>query len=172
MEKMMSNLNNPPLEHIKNSINSLIGEYEKSHTLLNDQIEAVINHDILSLNMLIEKQVKAYEKLSSSEKEFRAQLQAFQNYSNASSPKNLQEILQDIGEPSQTLNKLRNRLHIQVEKTENLRAQLLDLLEFAQQQNSDLFKAICNINDEKTEGYDADGEKKHRTGSMAIDQKA
>jgi hypothetical protein len=172
MEKVMNNLNNPPTEQIKNSINSLIGEYEESHILLNDQIEAVVNHDILSLNHLIEKQVKAYEKLSSSEKKFRTQLQAFQNYSSAPSPKTLQEILQDIGEPSQTLNKLRNRLHIQVEKTEKLRAQLIDLLEFAQQQNSDLFKAICSINDEKTEGYDADGEKQHHTGSMAIDQKA
>jgi ABC-type transporter Mla subunit MlaD len=172
MGEEKKNSKNLPLTYLKTSINRLIDEYEQNHALLNDQIQAVINHDILSLNRLIEKQVEAYETLKGSEKKFREQLKAFQYRSDSSSSRSLQGVLKAIGKPSQTLNDLRNRLHMQVEKTEKLRAQLIDLLEFAQQQNDEIFKAIRKIEGEKAEGYDAEGKKQHQLGSLAINQKA
>lgn len=172
MGKMKKHQRNLPTEHLKDSLNNLIDDYEQSHELLNHQIQAVINHDILSLNQLIEKQVDVYETLKESEKKFKEQLYSFQQRSGSSDQKSLQKILEKIEEPTQTLNKLRSRLHTQVEKTEQLRVQLVDLLEFAQQQNSELFREICNAGGLKMEGYDADGEKQQQKGGLAVNQKA
>lgn len=162
----------PPLKSLKGSINRLINEYEQSHALLNGQIQAVINQDISSLNQLIEKQVEAYETLKNSEEEFKEQLQDFQRQSDESDQKSLGDILKDLEKPSQTLDTLRDRLHTQVEKTEELRNQLIDLLEFAQEQNNEIFKAIYEIDGEKTEGYDEDGDKQYKLSSFAINEKA
>lgn len=171
-ERMIDDQKSLTLNHLKSSIHKLINEYEQSHALLNDQIQAVVNHDILSLNRLIEKQIVIYETLKNSENKFKKQLQAFQRSTDPSSSKTLQEILDDIEEPSQTLNTLRNRLHTQVEKTEKLRTQLVDLLDFAQQQNNDIFEAICEIDGAKTDGYDEGGdEKQYQFNSIAINKK-
>jgi hypothetical protein len=170
--KPAGNTERPPLDSLKTGINRLINDYGQSHVLLNSQIQAVINQDISSLNRLIEKQVEAYETLKKSEKKFKEQLQGFQRHSDSSGQKSLREVLKDIGKPSKTLNTLRDRLHMQVEKTESLRAQLIDLLEFAQKQNNEIFKAIYEIDGEKTEGYDEAGKKQYQLGSLAINEKA
>lgn len=161
------------IENLKLSINGLIEEYKQAYTLLNDQMQAVINHDISSLNGLVEKQVATYETLKESENKFKRELQTYQLSSNGGQKPSLGLILENLNRPSKTLNTLRNQLHAQVEKTEKMRTQLVELLQFAQQQNAEIFKALCTVGSENTEGYNVDGKKQQQQASgMAINQKA
>lgn len=163
----------PQTKSLKFSINGLIDEYKRAYNLLNDQMQAVINHDIESLNRLIEKQVAAYEKLQQSEQEFKHELQSFHTGSKESQEHTLSLVLDDLDQPSHMLNTLRNQLHAQVEKTEKMRGQLMELLQFAQQQNTEIFKAICTVAADNTEGYNAKGKKQSpQTNGMAINQQA
>ncbi|HYW34260.1 MAG TPA: hypothetical protein VE868_02530 [Balneolaceae bacterium] len=171
MKQTSENSTNASLNRLKKIINQLIDEYEENCSLLNDQIQAVINHDITSLNELIERQVRVYETLKSSEEIFKKHLKEVRQRHDLSS-QSLQEMLNDLEEPTQTLNAMRDRLHAQVRKTEGLRNQLMDLLNFAKRQNAEIFKAICEAGSDKMGGYNADGEKQRQSNSYAINQKA
>lgn len=161
------------VEHLKDSMNSLIGEYKKAHSLLNDQMQAVIQNDISSLNKLIEKQTVAYETLKKSEMDFKEQLEVLDHPDPKTTKITLPRVLEQLQGPTETLNILRERLNTQVRKTEKLRSQLIDLLCFARQQNAEVFKAICDFASDGSDGYDAEGKKMQQSrNGLAVNQKA
>lgn len=54
-----------------------------------------------------------------------------------------------------------------------MRSQLMDLLQFAQQHNAEIFKALCTVGQEYTDAYDGEGQKQQRqVNGMAVNQKA
>jgi hypothetical protein len=161
------------VEYLKKSIHGLIGEYEDAHSLLNEQMQAVIQNDISSLNTLIEKQTVAYESLKKSEMDFKEQLQVLHHPDPKTTKISLPRVIKQLQKPSETLNVLRDRLNTQVRKTEKLRTQLIDLLSFAQDQNADVFKAICDLASDNSNAYDAEGQKMQQSrNGLAVNQKA
>ncbi len=161
------------VEDLKDSMNGLIGEYEDAHSLLNNQMQAVIQSDISSLNKLIEKQTVAYESLKKSEIDFKEQLEVLHHPDPKTTKITLPRVLEQLQEPTETLNVLREQLNTQVRKTEKLRSQLIDLLSFARQQNAEVFKAICDLASDSSDGYDAEGQKKQQSrNGLAVNQKA
>ena len=161
------------IQKLKGGINELIAEYRQAHALLNEQMQAVINNDVLSLNELLEEQVAIYETLKESETKLKRQLQALYRHSGTDQTISLGGVIEGLEGPAQTLNNLRGKLHKSVEKTEKLRLQLMNLLQFAQQQNAEIFKAICKAAEDNSEAYDETGKKQaQRRNGIAINQQA
>ena len=161
------------VDQLQTSIKELISEYRQACTMLQKQRQAVIKQDIISLNDLVEKQVEVYENLTQAERTFKTRLEAFRHSCNNDERLSLQNVLAHLDSPTEILNTLRDELHALVEKTERLRRQLIDLLSFAQQQNADLFEAICTFASNKSDAYDAKGRKRSKKApGLAINQQA
>lgn len=161
------------VDKLQASIETLISEYRQAQTLLNEQMQAVIKHDILSLNDLVESQVEVYETLTQAELTFKSHLQSFHRSHCRDEKLSLQNVVAHLDGPTEKLDTLREELHTLVEKTERLRKQLIDLLDFAQQQNAGVFEAICTVASNESDAYDAKGKKKMKqTPGLAINQQA
>lgn len=161
------------VDQLKSSIEDLISEYRRAHALLNKQRKAIISQDILSLNDLVEQQVQVYETLTQAEKTFKKRLQSFHRSLCTDEKMSLENVLAHLDGPSEVLDKLREELHALVEQTEQLRRQLIDLLNFAQQQNAGVFEAICTFASNESDAYNAKGKKKVKQApGLAINQQA
>lgn len=156
------------------SLKTLISEYEDARKLIRDQINAVICSDLAWMDSLIEQQLEKYELLEKMEQDFKQELQRiFKNFRSRNKQYSLTLLLETLDEPSQELNRLREELHQQVEKTQQLREQLIDLLQFASDHNTEIFEEIFRHEDENSESYGADGQtKKQVSNSIAINHKA
>src|SRR5699024_9955846 len=160
------------IDNLKFSINGLIEDYKRAYTLLNEQMQAVINHDIESLNKLIEKQVSTYETLKESENEFKEDVQKYTFSSQKGQEQSLGLILNNLDRPSKQLNALRDQLRTQVEKPETMRSKLMNLLQFAQQQNAEMFKTLWTEGNEDAAVYNNEGKKQRQAHGITINQKA
>ncbi|MGD8747614.1 MAG: flagellar export chaperone FlgN [Balneolaceae bacterium] len=165
---------NKHIDELKSSLADLISEYQKASDLINDQMQAVIYSDLVWLDSLVEEQLAKYESLQGLEEKFKEQLEGiFQDFCPEENQHSLTLLMEKLEQPSKELNRLRNELHEQVEKTQKLREQLMDLLHFAREHNVKTFEEICQLGDNAAESYSADGKMNKRTfGSVAINQKA
>jgi len=169
------------ISHQKTNIKSLgeclaklHDEYSEARNLLDDQMQAVIYNDLIWLNSLIDNQVAKYDEIKKTEKLFRETLiELFQYYYPEASHPSLTKLLDAIEEPTEDLDKLRIELYEQIEKTENLRLSLVDLLEFARKHNTDTITALSQIARQIYQNYNADGNMNTtETNSLGLNQKA
>lgn len=165
---------NVQFAELKSSMTGLITEYQQARDLINDQIQAVIYSDLVWLDKLVEQQLSKYESLGTMEEDFKKKLEGvFRDYCPDENQYSLTVLLERLEKPSRELNKLRVELNEQVEKTQKLREQLMDILQFASKHNVDTFEQIFQLGSENAESYGADGQKKKGSvGSVAINQKA
>lgn len=159
---------------LKSSLATLIEEYRQARNLINEQIQAVVSNDLAQLDTLVEQQLSKYERLEKREEEFKHHLEdIFQDVCPGESKHSLTVLMEKLRKPSRELNKLRTELHQQVEKTQELREQLMELLQFASRHNVEIFEEIFQLGNDGSESYGADGKKKQGSvGSMAINRKA
>ena len=159
---------------LKSSLTNLIDNYREARDLMNDQIQAVIYNDLALLDTLAEQQLSKYELLEKMEKDFKHRLEGISNeFCPEENQYSLSLLIRNLQKPSQELNRLRNELHEQVEKTQELREQLIDLLQFASKHNVEAFEEIFQLGNDRSASYGADGQKKQGSvGSVAINQKA
>lgn len=170
----LSNKRSNQFKDLKSSLGNLISEYREARNLMNDQIQAVIYSDLTWLDKLVEQQLSKYELLGKMEEDFKKDLEAiFRDYCPEHNQYSLTLLMENLREPSAELNELRNELHEQVEKTQKLRDQLMDLLQFASKHNVETFEEIFQLSDDSAQAYGANGQKKQRSvNSVAINQRA
>jgi hypothetical protein len=166
-------IKNQQFNELKSSLTGLITEYQQARDLVNDQIQAVIYSDLVWLDSLVEQQLEKYELLGTLEEDFKDKLEGiFRDYCPEENQYSLTILLERLEKPSRELNKLRVELHDQVDKTQELREQLMDLLQFASKHNVDTFERIFQLGN-NSESYGADGQMKNGSvSSVAINQKA
>lgn len=152
----------------------LITAYKASRELITDQIQAVIYNDLIWLNSLVEQQLEKYESLHQMEKDFKGSIRnLFDRHLSGEGRASLTVLLQKLEEPLDELEDLRDELHEQVDKTQELRTQLMDLLQFASDHNADTLQQIYQMGNDQSARYDADGKKKSsRLDSISINHKA
>lgn len=162
------------LQELRSSLGNLIQEYQDARNLISDQIQAVIYSDLVWLEKLVEQQLTKYEQLDTLEARFKEQLEGlFQDYCPEENQYSLALLLENLEKPSRELNRLRTDLHQQVQQTQQLKNQLMDLLRFASKHNADIFEGIFQMGSEEGASYGADGKKRNRSAeSIAINQKA
>lgn len=159
---------------LRTSLKNLIAEYRDACNLIQDQINAVIRNDLGWLDSLIEQQLEKYELLKKLELDFKKKLEhSFRNLRMRNKQCTLSLLVETLDQPSKELNQLREELHQQVEKTQELREQLIDLLQFASDHNTEIFEKIFRFEGNKnSESYSADGQKRDQsTNSVAINHK-
>lgn len=161
-------------QELKLSLSTLITEYREARDLMSDQLQAVMYNDLVRLDSLVQDQLSKYEKLEKLETEFKNKLEnIFRKYCPEESRHTLTALMEKLEEPSEELNMLRTELREQIEKTQDLRDQLMDLLRFASNYNIRTFEEIFEIQETGSESYSADGQKNSNTfGSVAINQRA
>lgn len=162
------------IESLKRCLNSLVDEYKDARELINDQVQAVVYHDLIWLNSLIDKQMDKYDSLKKLEEEFKEELTSiFRFYEITENHHSLSNLLEKLQVPSAELNELRKELREQVEKTQMLRKELMDLLVFASRHNTEMFEGIFHMGSESGDLYDNEGKKQgHALNSIAFNRKA
>lgn len=159
---------------LRTSLKNLISEYRDACNLIQDQINAVISSDLGWLDSLIEQQLEKYDLLKKLELDFKKKLEhVFSDLRIRNKQYSLSLLVETLDQPSKELNQLREELHQQVEKTQELREQLIDLLQFASDHNTEIFEKIFRFEENKnSESYNADGRKKEQPrNSFAINHK-
>lgn len=170
----MDSSDSKQLFELRARLKNLISEYSDARNLIQDQINAVIRSDLAQLDSLLEQQLEKYELLEKLELDFKNELEdVFSNLRMRNKQCSLSLLVETLDQPSKELNELREELHQQVEKTQELRKQLLDLLQFASDHNMEIFEKIFRFEEDKnSESYSADGQKrKQSTNSVAINHK-
>lgn len=169
----MSKQRNNRIKGLKTTLERLIEGYREATGLINDQMQAVIYSDLVLLNELIPRQVSRYEELQDLEQQFKQQLAHIFEESSPAGRHTLTGLMESLEKPTGELDRLRAELTEQVEKSRNLRIQLMELLQFARQHNADRFRLITDLGEDQAGTYDASGKRnKSSTGGVAVNQKA
>lgn len=169
----MSKQRNQRIKELKMTLERLIEGYREATGLINDQMQAVIYSDLVLLNELIPQQVSRYEELQGLERKFKDQLARLFEASRPAGRHTLTGLMESLEQPSGELDRLRGELAEQVEKSRNLRTQLMELLQFARQHNVDRFRLITDLGEDQAGTYDASGKQRNSsTGGVAVNQKA
>ncbi len=164
---------NTNLKKLGDSLEKLHTEYTEARNLLDDQMQAVIYNDLIWLNTLIDNQVTKFEEIKKTEEIFRKDLiELFQYYYPDVSNPSLKKLLDAIEEPTEELDSLRKELYEQIEKTERLRLNLMDLLDFARRHNTETITALSQLARQVYKNYSADGKmNSSELNSLGLNQK-
>lgn len=160
------------IDKLVDSLSNLHEGYQETKNLLDEQMRAVIYNDVNQLNKLIDRQMAKYEELKEMEAQFKDQLIVlFQNYyPNASHP-SLTRLLDVIEGSTEDIDRLRIDLYDQIHKTEQLRTQLMNLLEFASDYNSQSITELSRVARQSYKNYKGNGQiREGQTPSLGINQ--
>lgn len=164
---------NQCIKELKHTLERLIEGYREATGLINDQMQAVIYSDLVLLNELIPRQVRRYEELQGLEQQFKEQLGRLFEEGRPAGKRTLTGLMESLEGPTGELDRLRNELTGQVEKSRNLRTQLTELLQFARNHNADRFRLITDLGEDRAGTYDASGKRRNSsTGGVAVNKKA
>ncbi len=164
--------NQQEIDELVESLSNLHQGYQETKKLLDEQMQAVIYNDIHQLNALIDRQMAKYEELKEMETLFKNQLIVlFQNYyPNASHP-SLTRLLEVIEGSTEDIDRLRIDLYDQIHKTEQLRSQLMSLLEFASEHNSQSITELSRVARQSYKNYKGNGQiREGQTPSLGLNQ--
>ncbi|MEX0773152.1 MAG: flagellar export chaperone FlgN [Balneolales bacterium] len=146
-------------KHLVDSLQDLCSDYKETKVLLDEQIRAIINNDLNWLNGLIDQQTQKYQNIRRAEEEFKDHLvNFFQAYYPDITHPSLTKLVEVIEEPTEEIDQLRGELHEQIEKTERIRLQLVDLLTFASDHNSKTISTLSEITNRNFKSYSSNGE--------------
>lgn len=160
------------IDELVDSLSKLHSGYQETKKLLDEQMTAVISSDVNQLNELIDRQMVKYEELKEMEGDFKKRLIVlFQDYyPNASHP-SLTRLLEVIDGSTEDIDRLRIDLYDQIHQTEQLRTQLMKLLEFATEYNSNSITELSHAARQSYQNYKGNGQiKEGQSPSLGLNQ--
>ncbi|MEX2347349.1 MAG: flagellar export chaperone FlgN [Balneolaceae bacterium] len=165
--------NQTKINRLSSSLQELCSGYKKIQLLLNDQMQAVIRNDIDLLNSLIDQQTEKYDGLQQTEEVFKERLvDVFNDYHPDTEQPSLTRLMDVFEGPTRELEQLRKNFVEQIENTEQVRRQLVDLLTFAAEQNSRSITILSQLRNPSSENYSSSGEiAAGETQSLGLNQK-
>jgi hypothetical protein len=153
---------------LKNSLRRLIDAFGEIRDLLEQQTQAVINHELEQVNTLAEQQLETNAKVEEQEKMFKNELQLSINEVNKGDTVSLSALLMSMneGELHSELKKLREQLVNQITSAQEKQQQLNELLTFAQQNVNETLKSIYMLGSKQSVHYDRAGQTSQSDRSM------
>lgn len=159
-------------DHLMESLQELHTGYKETKELLDEQMQAVIYNDVVQLNLLTDRQMEKYEKLKEMEEAFKEHLVVlFQSYYPDASHPSLTRLIETIEGPTREIDRLRVDLYDQIHQTEQLRLQLMNLLQFASDYNSGSIEELSRAARQSYKNYKGNGRMEEgRSGSLGLNK--
>jgi hypothetical protein len=153
---------------LKNSLRHLIDAFNEIRRLLDEQTNAVIEHQLDKVNELAEQQLEANSKVEEREKMFKSELQLSINEVDEVDTVSLSALLQEMpdNELQEELMGLRNELVEQITGAQDKQQELNELLLFAQQNVNETLKSIYMLGSKQSVHYDRSGQTSQSDRSM------
>lgn len=166
-------------KHINNSdtlitaIRQLISGYKKTEELIDRQITSVVKSNVDELTDFADQQTRINQELEDLEMTFRNEMDTlFAQLAPNEQQRKLSFLIPHLPTKQKEVDALRQTLISSITNAKNKQAQLLNLLEFAQQHTTETLRAIHAMSNNTSKRYTVNGKAATEHRSFAINQTA
>jgi gas vesicle protein len=167
----MQDLNNHPLEPLAQVIDELNGTFKALYQAIDDQIDAIVRQDAQRIEDLTDRHAELHSRFRKQEKNFLDELKRCTPQGladeNGYSLSLLKEVFPDV---AGQLTDWQDDMSRNIKWLQRHQQQLVQLLEFAQRQNSTLMRSMYTIENAKSVHYSHTGAKNAFTPGMSVNQ--
>ncbi|KPP96498.1 MAG: flagella secretion chaperone FlgN [Bacteroidetes bacterium HLUCCA01] len=169
----MTALNDSPLNALSEHVHALNTTFDQLFKTIDEQIDAIIMQDVVRIESLTEKHAALHGSFRSREKAFVDELQrCIPADQRESVPLSLTGLKSLYPQYTMFLEEWQDALARNIKWLQRHQGQLVQLLEFAQRQNSAMMRAMYTLETEKSAHYSHTGQKATFSSGIAVNQEA
>ncbi|MCC5926834.1 MAG: hypothetical protein JJU41_09780 [Bacteroidetes bacterium] len=169
----MSAINQSPLNALSEQVHNLNTTFELLFKTIDEQIDAIIMQDVNRIELLTEQHAAQHSTFRKQEKSFIEELRnCIPEERRDATPLTLTALKSIYPQYQDFLESWQDSLGRNIKWLQRHQGQLVQLLEFAQRQNSTMMRAMYTIENEKSVHYSNTGQKATFSSGVAINQEA
>lgn len=166
-------INQTPLNALSEQVHNINTTFEQLFKTIDEQIDAIIMQDVQRIESLTEQHSMLHSTFRKQEKTFIDELQrCIPDDKRGETPLTLSALKGLFPQYTAFLEEWQEQLARNIKWLQRHQGQLVQLLEFAQRQNSTMMRAMYTIENEKSVHYSNTGQKATFSSGVAINQEA
>lgn len=169
----MTSVHQTPLNSLSEQVHNLNTTFEQLFKTIDEQIDAIIMQDVQRIEALTEQHAAQHSTFRKQEKMFIDELRlCIPEALRETTPLTLSALKKIYPQYADFLEQWQDSLGRNIKWLQRHQGQLVQLLEFAQRQNSTMMRAMYTIENEKSVHYSNTGQKATFSSGVAINQEA